>query len=57
MDCIIPSSNNSNNNTFIKCLMDMNKYPLIKGDNIILPNNIYYKENCSITKWEKIKKK
>ena len=56
MDCIIPSSNNSNNNTFIKCLMDMNKYPLIKGDNIILPNNIFDKENCSITKWEKIKK-
>ena len=56
MDCIIRSSNVSNNNTFIKCTMDMNKYPLIEGDYFILPNNIFDKENCSLTKWDKIKK-
>ena len=58
MDCTIPSSNNINNdnNTFIKCTMDMNKYPLIEGDYIELPNNIFNKENYSLTKWDKIKK-
>ena len=36
--------------------MDMNKYPLIEGDYIELPNNIFNKENYSLTKWDKIKK-
>ena len=35
----------------------MIKYLLIKGDTIILPNNIFDKENCSLTKWDKIEKK
>ena len=55
MDCFIPSSNGINN-TFIKCTMDMDLYPLINGDKIILPNNIFDKENCSLTKWDKVKK-
>ena len=56
MNCIIPSSNSSNNNTFIKCTMDMNKYPLLELDYFILPNNIFDKDNCSLTKWDKINK-
>ena len=57
MDCTIPSSNASNINSCIICSMDMNKYPLIEGDNIILPYNIFDKENCSQTKWDKVQKK
>jgi hypothetical protein len=56
MNCTIPSSITNNNNTYIKFTMDSNKYPLIKGDNIILPNNIFDKENCSLTKWDKVQK-
>ena len=56
MNCIIPSSNSSNNNTFIKCTMDMNKYPLLEMDYFILPNNIFDKDNCSLTKWDTINK-
>jgi hypothetical protein len=54
IDCIIPPSK-SNNNTFIKCILDTNKFPLTKEDSIILPLEIR-NEKYSFTKWKKLKK-
>ena len=54
IDCVIPPSK-SNNNTYITCLLDTNKFPLTKEDNIILPLELKV-DNCSTTKWKKIKK-
>ena len=54
IDCLIPASN-SNNNEYITCMLDTNKFPLTKDDNIILPSELKV-DNCSITKWNKISK-
>ena len=54
MNCIIPSSK-SNNNTFIKCILDTYKFPLTKEESIILPLELK-EEKYSFTKWAKIKK-
>ena len=54
MDCLIPASN-SNNNEYIKCSLDINKFPLTKEDNIVLPSELKV-ENYSFTKYNKITK-
>ena len=54
IECIIPSSK-SNNDTYIKCILDTKKFPLTQEDYIILPYNLS-DENYSITKWKKLKK-
>ena len=54
IDCVIPPSN-SNNNTFITCSLDTNKFPLTKEDNIILPSELKL-QNYSLTRWNKVNK-
>ena len=54
MDCLIPASN-SNNNEYIECSLDINKFPLTKEDNIVLPSELKV-ENYSFTKYNKITK-
>ena len=54
MDCVIPASN-SNNNDYITCSFDTNKFPLTKNDSIIFPSELKV-ENYSFTKWNRITK-
>ena len=54
IDCVIPASN-SNNNEYITCSLDTNKFPLTSNDSIILPSELKV-EKYSFTKWNRITK-
>ena len=56
IECLFPSIENKDEDSFIECKYNITKFPLINTDKIIIPNKAPILQNYILSNWDFIKK-